>query len=204
MKNPTVLGVAVALLVASCGNGGGDNPAAENRGTADGGSTPEVPEMVQEQITNDEQRDLAIAFGLPRVVAVNAYLSRSLIVEAVYQATALAGSGFYGQVTNTGTLTTEYGSLQYLPEPTDRLVLRLGEETHEFVVRDVQGNMQAQTAASWLLYPHILRYRHVLPGQAEVEMSVHYDGMSYQSEMTGWYEQSGQRYDLNLGASGQS
>ena len=44
---------------------------------------------------------LPIAFGLPRVVAMNAYLSRSLVVEAVYQATALSGVGMMGQVTNT-------------------------------------------------------------------------------------------------------
>ena len=44
----------------------------------------------------------------------------------------------------------------------------------------------------------------VAPGQAEVEMAVQYDGVSFQSEVTGWYEQSGQRYDLNLRASGQS
>ena len=205
MKKLTVSGgVALLLLAMACGNGGDERPAMDRRAATEGESTPEDPEMVQEQVSGDEQHDLAIAFGLPRVIAVNAYLSRSLVVEAVYQATALSGSGYYGQITNTGTLTTEYGGLQYLPQPSDRLVVRLGPETHEFVVREAQGNAQAPTAANWLIYPHILRYRHVLPGQAEVEMAVQYDGVTFRSEVNGWYEQSGQRYDLSLTAAGQS
>ncbi len=204
MKKPSVMRIAILLLATACGNGSGDVPAVENGEAVAGVRSPENVDMVQDKITEDQQRDLAIAFGLPRVIAVNAYLSRSLIVEAVYQATGLSGSGLYGQITNTGTLTAAYGGLQYLPQPADRLVLDLGQERHEFVVKEAQGNMQAQTAASWLIMPHVLRYTHVLPGQAEVEMAVQYDGVNFQSEVTGWYQQSGRRYDLKLQASGQS
>jgi hypothetical protein len=202
MNTPMILGIVVLLLVPSCGNREADG--SRNPGEESAGARGEVTEMVQQQASAEELRDLAIAFGLPRVVAVNAYLSRYLVVEAVYQATALSGSGMYGQVTNTGTLTTEFGGLQYLPQPADRLILRLGTETHEFVVMDAQGDIRAQTASAWLLMPHVLRYRHVLPGQADVELAVQFDGVIFQSEVVGWYEQSGQRYDLDLVASGQS
>jgi hypothetical protein len=160
--------------------------------------------MAEQEFSKEEARDLAIAFGLPRIVAVNAYLSRYMVVEAVYQATALSGAGMYGQITNTGTLTAEYGVLQYLPEPMDRLVVRLGQETHELFVQEAQGNNMAPSATSWLFSPHVLRYRHVMPGQADVQLAVQFDGMNFQSEVAGWYEQSGHRYDLDLVANGQS
>jgi hypothetical protein len=149
---------------------------------------------------------LPIAFGLPRVVAMNAYLSRSLVVEAVYQATALSGAGMMGQITNTGTLTAAYGGgFQYSPQPNDRLVVNLGpQQTHEFVVRQVQGNNQARTAAEWVMSPHMLQYLHRLPGQAEGEMSAQFNGSQFQVQVRGWYVQSGTRYELNLSATGQT
>ena len=204
MKKSAFLKAAILLLVAACGHGKADVPAAGNPDAAAAGQPAEGVVMIQDQVTADQQRDLAIAFGLPRVVAVNAYLSRYLVVEAVYQATALSGAAYLGRITNTGTLISSYGGVQYLPQPTDRLVVQLGQERHEFVVKETQGNTQAQTAATWLLMPHILRYTHVLPGQAEVELAVQYDGSSFVSEVTGWYQHSGQRYDLRLRASGQS
>ena len=202
MNTPAVLGFLAFFMVSACGGEGSDGYPDAGLKAAD--LAAGEAEMVEKQLSQEDPQDLAIAFGLPRVVAVNAYLSRALIVEAVYQATLLSGSGMYGQITNTGTLTTEYGGLQYLPQPADRLILRLGEETHEFVVRDVQGDLQAQTAAAWLIMPHVLRYRHVLPGQAEVEVAVQFDGVNFQSEVVGWYQQSGHRYDLDLMAGGQS
>jgi hypothetical protein len=149
---------------------------------------------------------LPVAFGLPRVLAMNAYLSRALVVEAVYQATALSGAGMMGQVTNTGTLTAVYGGgFQYSPQPSDRLVVNLGtQQLHEFVVRQAQGNMQARTATEWVMGPHVLQYLHRLPGQAEGEMSAQFNGSQFQVQVRGWYMQSGTRYDLNLRAIGQT
>jgi len=72
---------------------------------------------------------LPIAFGLPRVVALNVYMSRGLVVEAVYQATALSGGSYYGRIVNTGTLVLGPAGLQYQPSPTDRLVLKLGTQS---------------------------------------------------------------------------
>ena len=149
---------------------------------------------------------LPIAFGLPRVVAINAYLSRSLVVEAVYQATALSGAGMMGQITNTGTLSAAYGGgFQYSPQPNDRLVVNLGpQQAHEFVVRQAQGNNQARTASEWVMSPHMLQYLHRLPGQAEGEMTAQFNGSQFQVQVRGWYVQSGTRYDLNLSATGQT
>jgi hypothetical protein len=152
------------------------------------------------------QTGLAIAFGLPRVVAVNVYLSRALVVEAVYQATALSGGAQLGRIVNTGTLTPGFGGgFQYAPQPADRLVVNLGpQQTHEFVVQQAQGNVQAATAAAWVMSPHILQYIHRLPGQAEATIAAQYDGSRFEVQVQGWYLQSGTRYDLDLRASGQA
>jgi hypothetical protein len=191
----------VFLLAAACGGGerSGDSERQAEPGEADRSE-------VEPSRAPDENLETAlpIAFGLPRVIAVNSYLSRGLVVEAVYQATALTGSAQWGQITNTGTLELGAAGLQYSPYPTDQLVVVLGEQRHEFVVLEAQGNMQAMTAAAWVMSPHILRYVHRLPEQAEAEISVRFDGVSFDSQVEGWYVQSGTRYNLNLFASGQS
>jgi hypothetical protein len=149
---------------------------------------------------------LAIAFGLPRVVAVNVYLSRSLVVEAVYQATALSGGAQVGRIVNTGTLALGYGgAFQYSPQPMDRLVVNLApQHVHEFVIQQAQGNAQAATAAAWVMSPHMLRYVHRLPGQAEATIAAQFDGSRFEVQVEGWYLQSGTRYNLSLRASGQT
>ncbi len=147
---------------------------------------------------------LRIAFGLPRIIAANVYLSRGLVVEAVYQATALSGGAQTGRVVNTGTLALGVGGLRYSPQPADRLVVILGQQTHEFVVKEARGNVQAATAAAWVMSPHILRYVHRLPGQAQTEIAARFDGVRFDVEVQGWYVQSGMRYELSLTASGQS
>ena len=106
---------------------------------------------------------LAIAFGLPRVTSINAYISRYLVVESVYQATIASGSMF-GQIANTGTLLIAPYGVRYQPDPTDRLIVKLGDQTHEFVIKEAQGNVAAPSAMEWLLSPHVLRYTtHRLP-----------------------------------------
>jgi hypothetical protein len=155
---------------------------------------------------NTPETAFAVAFGLPRIVSMNAYLSRSLVVEAVYQATALSGGGMVGRIVNTGTLAPGYGGgLQYSPQPQDRLVLNLGpQQVHEFVVHQAQGNVYAATAAAWMMSPHVLQYTHRLAGQAEGEMSAQFDGANFDVQVRGWYMQSGTRYDINLRAAGQT
>lgn len=147
---------------------------------------------------------LPVAFGLPRVVAVNVYMSRGLVVEAVYQATALSGGASFGRIVNTGTLVLGPAGLQYQHGPTDRLVLKLGTQTHEFVVKDAQGNMAAATATAWLFSTHRLHYTHRLPGQAEADISLSFDGYRFQAKIKGWSMVSGARYTVDLTASGQS
>jgi YD repeat-containing protein len=148
---------------------------------------------------------LRLAFGLPRIVAANVYMSRSMVVEAVYQATALSGGALMGRVVNTGTLAPGYGgAFQYSPEPTDRLVVHYAGQVHEFVVHEAQGNTQAMTADQWLLAPHHLSYTHRLDGQAEAEIVARYDGGAFEVSARGWTTQWGARYDLDLNASGRS
>ena len=147
---------------------------------------------------------LPIAFGLPRVVALNVYMSRGLVVEAVYQATALSGGSYYGRIVNTGTLVLGPAGLQYQPSPTDRLVLKLGTQTHEFVVKNAQGNMAAATSTAWLFSPHRLHYTHRIPGQADADISLSFDGNRFQAKVKGWSMVGGVRYTVDLTASGQS
>lgn len=148
---------------------------------------------------------LLIAFGLPRIAATNAYFSRAMVVEAVYQATALSGAAMMGRVANTGTLSPGYGgAFQYSPQPSDRLVVHFGGQIHEFVVHEAVGNPQAMTSDAWLLSPHQLRYTHRLGDQAEAEMSVRYDGASFETAVRGWTTQWGKRYELDLRAVGRA
>ncbi|UCF68526.1 MAG: hypothetical protein JSV80_04315 [Acidobacteriota bacterium] len=147
---------------------------------------------------------LPIAFGLPRVVAMNTYMSRAMLVEAVYQATALSGGGYFGQVVNVGTLSLTPMGLRYQPAPTDRLVVHLGEQTHEFSVNTAQGNNMAPTAAQWLLSPHVLQYTYRLADQAEAKIAVQFDGQHFQTEVEGWSRVAGARYNVSLVAHGQT
>lgn len=150
----------------------------------------------------DIQTGLPIAFGLPRIVAVNTYLSRTMVVEAVYQATYLSGGAQMGRIVNTGTIAVGPAGAQYAPYPSDRLVVNLGEQTHEFVVMQAQGNPQAQNASAWVAQPHYLQYSHKIPGMAEATIAAQYDGSRFQVQVQGWTMQSGTRYEVNMSASG--
>lgn len=152
----------------------------------------------------DVANALRLAFGFPRTVAASAYLSRTMVVEAVYQATALSGGGLVGRIVNTGTLSPGYGgAYQYSPQPTDRLVVHYAGQVHEFVVHEAQGNPQAMTSDAWLLSPHQLRYRHRMGTEAEADISVRYDGSAFEVSVQGWTTQWGQRYEVDLTAAGQ-
>ncbi len=145
---------------------------------------------------------LAVAFGLPRLIATNAYVSRGLIVEAVFEATRLGGGG--GRVVNTGTLEVTATGTQYRRSPTDRLVLTFGDQKYEFVVKEAQGDISARTAAAWLVSPHRLEYTVRVPGQTEADISVRFDGRHFDVGVKGWTTLDQERYTMNLTASGQS
>ena len=149
---------------------------------------------------------LPIAFGLPRILAVQMYFSRYLAVEAVYQATIHSGGAQMGRIVNTGTLSQGLGGQwQYSPQPSDRLVVNLGaEQTHEFVIQNAQGNTQAADAMTWLMSPHVLQYVHRLPGKAEGNVAIQFDGSQFEVQVQGWQMQSGTRYDVNLRGKGKT
>ncbi len=151
----------------------------------------------------DVATGLRIAFGLPRIVAANLYLSRSIVVEGVYQATALSGGAMMGRIVSTGTLTQGYGgAFQYSPQPADRLVVHYAGQVHEFVIQEAQGNSQAMNSDAWLSAPHQLRYRHRMGDQAEAAIFVRFDGSAFESSVQGWTTQWSARYDMNLQATG--
>ena len=150
----------------------------------------------------ERARGLPIAFGLPRVAAFGAHSSSQLLVETVYQATILSGGAQYGQIARTGTLqVTQFGP-QYAPQPSDRLIVHLGGQSHEFVLEDAQGNMQADTALTWLASPHVLRYTHRIAEQAEAKISTRFDGSRFEASIAGWCAVAGTRYEVDLTANG--
>lgn len=160
---------------------------------------------VQEEVT-PQQRELgfSIAFGLPYVVADSVSQSRDMVVEAVYKATELTGSAQYGQVANTGTLTVKGDNVKYSPKPRNRLVVKIEGYTHEFVIKEAQGNNMAPTATSWLLDPHLLHYVHKMSGVFETEIKERFDGARFTGEVKGWYKYKDTRFDMNLTSSGGS
>lgn len=188
----TLRGVALltALPLAACGED-----------TANAANT--VPDR-QPPAANGAPQGLNVAFGAPRLIAAIAYASRAMIVEAVYHATAVSGSGLLGTVTTTGTVQVSNLGTQYLPTPTDKLVVDLGGQQHEFVVTNVQGNLQAADAATWLASPHVLSYRHVVPGQAEAEIDVRYDGAAFEVHVRGNATFGGERTAVDLTANGRT
>ncbi len=148
---------------------------------------------------------LRLAFAFPRVVAANMDMSRAMVVEAVYQATALSGAAQMGRITNTGTLSPGYGgAFQYSPQPADRLVVHYGGQVHEFVVHEANGSSQAATSDDWILSPHQLRYSHRMGSEVEVEARVRFDGSAFEASMRGWAIQQGARYDLDLQSNGRT
>lgn len=178
MRRFALLGVVV--LVAACG----------------GGKT-EISEVVS-------QKALAAGHGLPRVIALNAYQSRQMMVQAVFGATALAGVAGTGRIVNTGTLSPGFGGFQYAPSPRDRLVVRLPDATHEFVVKESQGNQFVATPAAFLLADHVMRYTHRIPDRTECEISVQNVRGRIEVKVTGWYVQGSQNYEFQLQAAGTS
>jgi hypothetical protein len=128
-------------------------------------------------------------------------MSRQMVVQAVYGATAQGGTG---KVVKTGTLTQSLFGFKYDPTPSDKLVLKLKDGTHEFAVKEVRGDMQAQTPEAFLGKNHHLHYVHTLEGSGAVEVKANAVGMGWAAELTGWYKEGEQRYELNLKVEGGS
>src|SRR5262245_4706886 len=171
---PSVSAMSLALLLASCG--GGDEAAAAAGAGATAGATGRG---------GADGKALGIAFGLPRVVAAAAYQSRSTVAEAVYFACAETGSlQTSGQITTTGTVAiTPYGA-QYLPTPSDKLIVQRNGETEEFESIQANGNQSADTAITWLQSPHRLAYVYrVRKGEARIDEQ--FDGNRFTSTLKG-------------------
>jgi len=159
----------------------------------------------EEEVPADKlEKNLAVAFSLPRAAATGVYQSRDLLVEAVYQATNLSGGALRGEIVITGTLRVSDDGIQYSAEPTDRLVVKLDGQTHEFVIKEAQGSDQAATATAWLDEPHMIRYSHKLEGEAEAEISVRFETTRFSAEVKGWCRQFGMRYKVDLKSAGRT
>jgi len=145
---------------------------------------------------------LGVALVLPRLVSVGLMSSRSMMVEGVYFATAQTGAAQLGQVTSTGTVTLSQLGALYEPTPSDRLIAKIGNQTHEFRLLAAEGNNMAATAASWLLAPHRLEYTHRIPDRADIKISEQFDGTQFEVALKGWSVLGGKKYDLDLTATG--
>ena len=198
-----LLRVSILLAVTSAACGGGAPAGTAGAGTSAPERRPRVPpDPTTAAATTDAA--LAVAFGLPRVVAAGVMASRSAVTESVYFASGQTGSLLLGQPTKTGTITVTQSGSQYSPSPADRLIVRLGAAVHEFVNIDAEGGGQAPTASGWLAAPHRLSYLHRMPGQAEATITESFDGRTFDSRITGWTTIQGQRYDIDLTSRGQT
>lgn len=174
----------------------------KNDATAPTGDPTIQPKGTPSNSTEMNTSPLGVCIALPRLVATGVYSSRSMLVEGVYFATAQSGAGMRGQITSTGTITLSQIGAQYDPTPTDRLIGKIENQVHEFVLSKANGNNMADSAISWLASPHELEYTHTIPNQAEAHVSVKFDGRNFEVAVTGWAKLLGQRYDVNLAARG--
>jgi len=152
-----------------------------------------------------EEDAILLGNGLATKIAQNAYVSREMVVQSVYGATYQSGGMLTGKVVKHGTLKqTRFGGYSYQPTPTDKLVLVLKDATHEFEVRAVQGNTQAQTPAAFLDSNHQMEYVHRIPETSEIVVKANRVGMGWATHLKGWYVEEGKRYELDLKAEGGS
>lgn len=223
-RHHVILSCCALLLLTGCGDGPAPGPApnsAPNSAPGKDGSKAGTAAAGQPSNNADDPADgpaagggnaggakagagLPVAFALPRVVSLGAVASRSMVVEAVYGASQLSGAAAQGQVVSVGTITVGPQGAQYQPNPTDKLVVKLGEQTHEFVLKQANGNSQAADATNWLMAPHVLQYTHRIPEQAEAAVSVQFDGSRFNAKIAGWINAHGQRYDVELATAGQT
>lgn len=185
-SRPLSFGISVVILASACTG------------------SPVIADQKPTTLTEAARSGLAAAFALPTVVAGSAYESRSMVTEAVYYATAVTGAAQLGGITAVGTVVVTPAGAQYSPSPQDRLVVRVGEQTHEFVVKQTQGGNQAPTAIGWLQAPHVLHYTHRIPDNAEAEITEQFDGRRFNVQVKGWAKLNGQRFDVDLAAAGQT
>jgi hypothetical protein len=177
-----------------------ESAVAAPRGIAESSVRESVDETAGQQSALDAnvRRCLPIAFSLPRFIAGNVHSSRGMLVEAVYFATGAQ----LGQITMTGTITVAREGATYAPTPADRLVVKIRGEVHEFVVKEVKGNNQAESAAGWLASPHVLHYTHKLGERADAEIRVKFDGKRFDASAKGFVKVGAARYDAILTAVG--
>ncbi|MFO1053317.1 MAG: hypothetical protein U1F36_13980 [Planctomycetota bacterium] len=148
---------------------------------------------------------LTAAFGLPRIVAADLMASRSMVVEAVYRASALSGATSRGAVTSTGTLAVDaQGEPRWVATPGDRLVVELGGAHHEFVLRSAQGDNTQGSAVEWLSRPHTLSYHHEVKGGPSAEVDVQFDGTRFWVHVAGDAAYDGGKVEIDLVAEGAS
>ncbi len=151
-------------------------------------------------------RDQALrqTFETPRQLVGKAYLSRRILLEALFQSTGLSERGPAAGTVSSGTLTVQGTDSGYEAQPTDRLVVHIEGQTHEFIIEEMRGNFLAHDAAEWLTSTHALRYRYRVPGQAELSVVLSFDRVLFEMSISGWYVDSGTRFDTDLVAKGQA
>jgi hypothetical protein len=86
--------------------------------------------------------------------------------------------------------------------PQDRLVVREGNRTNEFLAVDALGDSSAQFPGNWLAAPHRLSYQHRVDGEAEAMVREEFDGRAFAAQVTGWATWQGRKFTVDLAARG--
>lgn len=185
--------LAALLLAAACGRSTNE--------TRDAGAPEAAPGAAP---TTEVPAALPLAFAVPRLAATSLQTSQTMLVEAVWAATAKSGARQLGGVTSTGTLRVVGNDAVYSAEPTDRLVLEFAGKHHEFRLRSAQGDPQAADASGWLAAPHTLAWHHTLAGEADVDVDLRYDGAAFAATVRGTSWFAGHRLELALEVQGRT
>jgi hypothetical protein len=199
----TLIGTLTYLLALTLLGCGDIDAATEN----DPGATPGTAGNPTQAAGPNKSLALALAatHKLPTVMSQLAYQGRSMAVSGIYTATMMSGMAGYGVVT-TGTLTqTVPGVLQfsYSPAPKDRMVIVLADgKRHELTITKVQGNPNAATPEAFLAQNHALAYRHVVPGEADLQLETVNVNGQWTSSAKGSFTLDNQKYDTDVQAFG--
>lgn len=203
-----VAGAALLLfagLACSRDDGGPEKGAATPGSAIENAGDVKVPTKTTKEdlVASSDAVSKAIgaAVVLPRLVTAGVLSSRSMIVEAVYFATGQTGAGQLGQITSTGTIQVSQLGAVYSPSPEDRLVVILDQQTHEFKLSKAEGNHSAGTADQWLNSAHLIDYEYK-SNVGEARVSAQFDGRTFQVSVGGHASLGGQRFDVDLKATG--
>ncbi len=195
--------LTAALLLGACDPGDpamGDGSGNVGDGGTDGGdpSTDDGDDPPPSDGMVDTSDGVAAGHQLASLLTAEAQTSASITTEAVFMASQAAGTG---QVVASGTLTRQGQSFSWSPEPSDRLVVALGDGTTiSLWVEQFAGDTTSPSA--FLSTDHQLTYVATVDDRVDMRLSSLRQGGTMNASATGKYTHEGVAYDVDLQLAG--